>query len=729
MAHIVNIAGGVRAVLCIAPRHLAVLWALCRRKLIVLVKLCWWLLSGFQCGHRTLEGQCSPPIKGGLTHASIDHITHHAERSSAQASSNEFLEATLPGTAFPGVLALVPKDPEERVISTNLTANGVGDLPTLPSATTLSAGTQPSSASRRPLSGETARPPPGVTNPKSVLPIRTRSSAPKNLVICAMSTARVGRYDRGVMVPKGANDYSIPEMTTSFSHHPAPTGWVAYTHPEGALYYYHPRMRMFTDADLSLSDVTRKVEDYARFIYDLLEQKDAHPPLDELQLVIELIPTDTAVVGGYYFVNPRNRCLFWLDDFNAEFILQECKGVTSLAHKRYEIEAHYWRHVDLFPHASMLSADALDSLQQLVLFAISDAITSNVSNASAFSADVLTKILSIRDAVKVVNGEIQTPESKCYVARIMNHFMHNSFLNFHGERGARLCRDQTVHGDTFHERSALMTFLSPLLFRAPYVHIRSLHGLYVDSLVNIYDWGLFLDKLNKEVQDFNLLATVLLNANVGFLAINSVDLGSGRSLSQVASYMSMVSSFGSMVLGVMLVRQSYTQSPNLADDAVRVTLRPATRFLLTYFLQKQSLLTGLVHPKYGLETLAIAFSLPYALLMWGMIFFMVAFFAESFHTPDVVSAVPVASIGDEGEKSSLAPGMRETLVTRAPVTSVPEIISNMPTRHQTAVAGFVVRRAKRKYHDDGNDSATPPKVPNQLQWRSGAIAVTEEDQA
>lgn len=66
----------------------------------------------------------------------------------------------------------------------------------------------------------------------------------------------------------------------------------------------------------------------------------------------------------------------------------------------------------------------------------------------------------------------------------------------------------------------------------------------------------------------------------------------------------------------------------------------------------------MVHPKHGLETLAIIYSLPYALLMWGyvrlspisfrllttadrMIFFVIAFLAESFRNPAAVPLVPV----------------------------------------------------------------------------------------
>jgi len=116
---------------------------------------------------------------------------------------------------------------------------------------------------------------------------------------------------------------------------------------------------------------------------------------------------------------------------------------------------------------------------------------------------------------------------------------------------------------------------------------------------------------------------VLLNVNVGFLAIQSVDNGAGRSLAQIASYVSVISSFGSMLLGVNLARQSYAQGPDMVDNA-------------------QAHLQSLVHPKHGLETLAIMYSLPYALLVWGMIFFVIAFLTECFHSSGAVPLVPVS---------------------------------------------------------------------------------------
>jgi len=58
---------------------------------------------------------------------------------------------------------------------------------------------------------------------------------------------------------------------------------------------------------------------------------------DDVELVLE--PKKTLeneveiIICCYYFVNPAKRCLFWLDEYDAEDMLGECRGVTSLSHK------------------------------------------------------------------------------------------------------------------------------------------------------------------------------------------------------------------------------------------------------------------------------------------------------------------------------------------------------------------------------------------------------------
>ncbi|KAG1851965.1 hypothetical protein F4604DRAFT_1303455 [Suillus subluteus] len=439
------------------------------------------------------------------------------------------------------------------------------------------------------------------------------------------------RYDKRKLIPRNTKNYTIPFMTTDPIERSVPPGWQIFIHPEGCLYYcyesvvnfdrYSRKIHVITQADLVHDGVAETIENLAKLAYSHACQYSSFPV--KVDLVLELMDVGETITAGYYFAHHENRCLFWLQDFDATSILRECYGVTELSHMQIELEAQYWKHIDLFPYTSALHSQVLKQLQQIIRFAISDCMTSEVSAVCAFSIDVLKNTLDLIKDVDVKNDWVQSAHDKCFIARMMNHFRHCQYLNYLGQQSARLSRDQTVHGDSYGERSVMMRCLAPLLFNAPYEHVRSLHKLYVDSIVNLLDWRTFVQKLNAEMQDFNLLATVLLSVNVGFLAIQSVDSGGGHSLSQVTSYVSVISSFGSMLLGVNIARQSYTRGPDMVDNA-------------------QARLESLVHPKHGLETLAIIYSLPYALLMWGMIFFVLAFFTECFNHSSAVPSVPVS---------------------------------------------------------------------------------------
>lgn len=67
---------------------------------------------------------------------------------------------------------------------------------------------------------------------------------------------------------------------------------------------------------------------------------------------------------------------------------------------------------------------------------------------------------------------------------------------------------------------------------------------------------------------------MLLNANVAFLAIQSVDIDKNpyRSPIQIACYLSIVSSIGSIILGLLLMRQNRTRESGTADDVVCVPI-------------------------------------------------------------------------------------------------------------------------------------------------------------
>ena len=62
----------------------------------------------------------------------------------------------------------------------------------------------------------------------------------------------------------------------------------------------------------------------------------------------------------------------------------------------------------------------------------------------------------------------------------------------------------------------------------------------------------------------------MLNANVAFLSIQSVDTNSDpyRSPAQISSYCSITASIGSIILGLILVRQSRTKHGETASEVV-----------------------------------------------------------------------------------------------------------------------------------------------------------------
>ncbi|KAG1876175.1 hypothetical protein F4604DRAFT_1581264, partial [Suillus subluteus] len=180
----------------------------------------------------------------------------------------------------------------------------------------------------------------------------------------------------------------------------------------------------------------------------------------------------------------------------------------------------------------------------------------------------------------------------------------NQFINFHGENCVRLISDKTVHGWEYVP-SLLMVVVAPLLFLDPVTQVQELHRVFVDEIASTARWNALSSKLKGRLQDSNLLATVLLNVNVGFLALDTVDEGS-KSAIQMVCYMSLVTSLGSIILGIFLVWHEQTSGDNTALEAASFASR-------------------LHDKKHGLEKLAIIYSVPKALLMWGMVFFFAAF--------------------------------------------------------------------------------------------------------
>ncbi|KII87564.1 hypothetical protein PLICRDRAFT_42066 [Plicaturopsis crispa FD-325 SS-3] len=420
------------------------------------------------------------------------------------------------------------------------------------------------------------------------------------------------RYSRVRDMPTvEVSTFSVPAMSEKFPRGvDLPTGWAEYVHPEGAPYFYNAGENVITDSWIYDQDIYEGIK-YSTEMVRLVARNNGQSDLLGAGLVLEIFPSEDSMVCGYYFVNHKHQCLFWVETFNAEYLLTDVHATIEPSHFNHVMETQYWLHRDYFPALYRSDASSVRDLKKRLRFSFGDMLTSATSTV-AWDTEKLKGLVELIDQIDLDSTD-SDPYAEVLLARASYEDAQWRWLHFHGEKFHRLDRVQTLHQSTVKGHSLFLRFLSPLLFSAPDVHMKSLQQIFVDRIVIDVDWKVFIQKLNKEWQDFLLLGEVLLTANLSFLAIQSVDLTNeggnappDRSATQLACYVSMVFTIGSIILGLLLVRQNRTKTRNTAPDGAAYLEGMSATFL-------------------GLETVAIIFSLPHALLLWGFVSFTAAF--------------------------------------------------------------------------------------------------------
>ncbi|KAK7676771.1 hypothetical protein QCA50_020239 [Cerrena zonata] len=427
------------------------------------------------------------------------------------------------------------------------------------------------------------------------------------------------RYDRDVVIPRRTEDAKVllQPVTLDFQLPGIPPDWTACHHPEGALYFFNESKKTYTDAHLCDPEVAHEIELFQTQLWSHIHDNHIVIPEDS-ELVLDLVPgSNVKYAWCYYFVDHRTRSLFWVHEFDMSDHTYELLGYPELPLLHFELQRYYWYakasswiHWETFPHGHELPSGVVEEIMGILLHALTDQLTSPTSTI-LYSCEDLERMLNVaRNARNLPSSVFST----CVITRYLGLFIHAWFLNYHGQHGARLNRDDSVHGQRKYPRSSLIRTLAPLLFNAPMVHLRALEKIWVDRCMCHHPWAVFIEKLKSEWEEFILYGTVLLNANVAFLAVPGVNAGDGtRTPAQVTSYISIVTSVGSILIGLLLVRQYRVRPRDTVEEAAT-------------FLNKKT------HATRGIEILAILYSLPYALLLWAMVTFLGAFSIECFTT-------------------------------------------------------------------------------------------------
>ncbi|KAF9530152.1 hypothetical protein CPB83DRAFT_851060 [Crepidotus variabilis] len=462
----------------------------------------------------------------------------------------------------------------------------------------------------------------------------TPSTSIDHIIAIIPEATSAKRYGDRPITKKCLQEVMVQAFDVKLNSPPPPNGWVRHAHPEGARYFSRKLGDgyVFTDSDLPDPRILGQInQDADAILQAYLRDSEARGRPTDWNLVVSCCYDSASrhdIESFYYFVDHESRKLFFLQDFLGSSlgdIWKEAQGCNSLQHLAYELEAQYWLFVSLFPTSRLLSRKLIQELRDITLYCIGDSVFSP-SALAPFSTETLEKILSwtkamdsnddsSSDEVSDVKQGFLAPGSLSLLARLMFGYYHDWFVHFHGEGHARLERHKSVYGLSTNRRTWLVTVVSPFLFSSPDVQLKHLQKLWVDGVMHKTIWENSVKKLNEEWQEHVLFGTVMLNANMGFLAIGTVDGNREkyRSPSQIASYLSIVASIGSILLALLLLRQNRTKIKETANDV-------------------QAFMDDRNHRSRGLEMLAILYSLPYALLMWSVVSFLIAFAIHCFRS-------------------------------------------------------------------------------------------------
>ncbi|KAI9462773.1 hypothetical protein BJY52DRAFT_1184902 [Lactarius psammicola] len=396
--------------------------------------------------------------------------------------------------------------------------------------------------------------------------------------------------------------------------------WIPATHPAGALYFFDKDRRLFTDTNMHNLELKEEMEEFYHYLQNILRHEGIIIPSNNYDLVLDIMPTeDGRVQWSYYYACHETRCLFWLDAYDADCIISEAFWVTSPAHVKHRLEALYWTHWSLFPavfDGRCLQPGVYDELIGILSHGCLDVMITEYSTLP-YDGDTMQKMIDLVSKAKESDASVVYHTAN--VTLLLSRFDWR-FLYIRGQQHARLLRYQAAYSGVKQGKSLLITLLSLLLFLAPDVHLQEMGNLGTDEIVIERVWKSFTTKLVAEWEELILWSTVMLAANVGFLAIpgvvisninNSITSASQVDIfvspAQIASSISMLASVGSIVVGMILVYDNRSQRFAGAPG----NLYPNSHETLVAF--------------------TITFSLPWALLMWAMVMFFIALLFFSFH--------------------------------------------------------------------------------------------------
>ncbi|PIL23470.1 hypothetical protein GSI_14781 [Ganoderma sinense ZZ0214-1] len=491
-------------------------------------------------------------------------------------------------------------------------------------------------------------------------------------------------------------------------------GWRPYEHPEGSVYFRS--QNFYTNSWLYEEPTLKAIEEVVGKLRAALTE---HPRLAsrDIEFAIDLIDDEEPdanpgdKLGCYYAADKGKEEVFWLHEVHSSFF---CDGaemkVISREHMGYGARMGYWDHVYMFPHGRSVPPETVANLRATISYQMFDKETSK-SSTSPYSSDDAHRLLQALKEIEHYAPEKDVrPEHIIMTARMFFTLYREKLLRFHGERYAQLDCDRTVFEEapSHHHHSKIFSVCSWLFFLTPHLYLERLRHTWVDNKINYDHWNHFISELQEDWAASITPSTIILSANVGFLAIQSVDQGGvaapDRTMAQIISYISTLLSLGNIVACTILSAQHRKSTHRYTENAIA--------YLCSRALSRR-----------GMENLAVIFSIPAAFFLWGLVTFFIALYWVCMHhtsgitriAVNIIAAVSILLLAvvlynsdwkSQPSINSIATKMQKMqgMVKRAP-TSVGKrlkTLSRSLTQSARTTLAYVPRRRKTRYPGSGS---------------------------
>ncbi|GJE96870.1 hypothetical protein PsYK624_130770 [Phanerochaete sordida] len=472
------------------------------------------------------------------------------------------------------------------------------------------------------------------------------------IVQIAPQDVQILKYHRSTLYPSDPEDSTvkgIKPLQLTFEREITLMDWKEIR--QGRPYFHDSRRSLLTRSDLYDNDELVDIQLAAGTMVERLDSVRDKVPADA-EIVLAKTYADGEPVIGYYIASMSMQVVFWLGDPDGDGqdpittnLVTDwgSRAVVSQPHLGLAVRWQFWVHVELFPAHRPLPPVALEELKRAFNFGLCDSITSS-NSMFPYDSDTNTRLAKCRDNITAqevgeapgtnlpsgAGGDVRTSaedgarppsistvaknivrkgnsEGTFITARLLATLYHDRFLSFWGETGARRTRSESALDCAAAKRSWVFKRVSPIFFFMPFVYMQEFDQLYVDRTIHYHPWRIFIEGLKKDWENSITPATVLIATNIGFLSIGSID-GDGMAkngAAQIMSYISTILAASIYIVCQILQRHHRHHVYGQATDALSYISRRADRLM-------------------GLETVAIAFSIPTALFLWSMITFLVA---------------------------------------------------------------------------------------------------------